>query len=222
MSGSFPEQFGWCRTLHCIDALLNALTCIGPLWLYCSTDQMKKDYTPDQECKPQHQDESKEPHGTHSDEVQRLTTSWTKNSRTQQFKKSPSQIQNQFKTPQEQVPRPCNYTTTTCYDPHLQGFFIWQCHLSRPLDSYIIGSSSYLSSRELPKCSSYLQQHARQSQKQSSGNCRQVELHNHDNCKTVASESNEFELHNHDNCKTVASESNESTCVHCMQVASTS
>ena len=107
-----------------------------------------------------------------------MTTTWTKNSKTrtvsEEFKSSSRQ-------PQDQVPRTCNYTdytTTTCYDPQLQGCFIWQCHLS-PLGSYIIGSAWYLSWRESQKRSSYLQKRSRQAQN------RTVKTVDKLNCKTT-------------------------------------
>jgi hypothetical protein len=108
---------------------------------------------------------------------QRLTTTWTKSSKTQEFKKSPSQVQDNHKI------RLQEHATTlqqhvmilSCRGvSYGSAIFLW------PLCSYIIGSSSYLSSRESKKRSSYLQKRSRQAQKQSSANCRQVELQHDD------------------------------------------
>ena len=71
------------------------------------------------------------------------------------------------------------------------GYFMWHCHPSDPFGSSIIGSSLYLSSGYIQPHSRHVQHVTKPSQKQSSKNCRQVELQNHDNWKTVATESNE-------------------------------
>ena len=83
---------------------------------------------------------------------------------------------------QPQVPRTCN--KQTCYDPQLQGYFIWHCHLSHdPLAAtsldhrctlvqvtYNTFKSNATSCKNIPK-------------NRAVKNCRQVELQNHDNCE---------------------------------------
>ena len=63
-----PKQTGWSRTLFGVDALLNALNCRGFQALDFCIDQVKHDQTPYQESNPQHKEELKHPHGTHTHE----------------------------------------------------------------------------------------------------------------------------------------------------------
>ena len=98
---------------------------------------------------------------------------WTRTPR----QKVPQELKSSSRQPQNQVPRTCH--KQTCYDPQLQGCLIWQCHLSDPFGSYIIGSSLYLSSSYLQKRSRQVQNVARPFQKQSSETVDKL------NCKTM-------------------------------------
>ena len=100
-----------------------------------------------------------------------------KNSKTEGSRRVQIQFKFKFKTTSNQFPRTCN--KQTCYDPQLQGCLIWQCHLSDPFGSYIIGSSLYLSSSYLQKRSRQVQNVARPFQKQSSETVDKL------NCKTM-------------------------------------
>ena len=93
-----PVKFGWCRDLHCIDALLNALNCIGPLALDFKINQMHHDHTPDQESRPQRQDDIKEQHGTYKDRKAEIAKTLEPELQDRRFRKSskPVQVQDNF------------------------------------------------------------------------------------------------------------------------------
>ena len=111
------------------------------------------------------------------EKVHNMRTTATHKDRTFRKSSTTGQVQDNF----NQVPRTCN--KQTCYDPQLQGCLIWHCHLSDPFYSSIIGSSLYLSSSHLQHVQIKYNKLARTSQNGAVKNCRQVELHNHDNCE---------------------------------------
>jgi len=122
-----PKQTGWSRALFGVDALLNALNCRGFQALDFCIDQVKHDQTPYQESNPQHKEELKHPHGTHTHEENKGCTQLGPKAQDKPIQEK-SKSSSSSRQPQDQVPRTCN-KHTTCYDPQLQGRLIWQCHL---------------------------------------------------------------------------------------------
>jgi hypothetical protein len=94
-----PGNSGWWRLPTSIDALLNVLTCVGPLMFDFSINQVKHDHTPDQESKPQrlHWQATWHAQQRRTDE-QRLTTPWTKTPRHNRS----GTVQVKFKTAKQQ------------------------------------------------------------------------------------------------------------------------
>ena len=84
------------------------------------------------------------------------------------------QVQDNF----NQVPRTCNKQTG--YDPQLQGCLIWHCHLSDPFTATSLDHRCTLVQVTYKTFKSSTT-HCKTIPKQSSKNCRQVELQNHDN-----------------------------------------
>ena len=106
-------------------------------------------------------------------------------------KNSPRQkVQEEFKpvqvvkTTSNQVPRTCN--KQTCYDPQLQGYLIWQCHLSDPFTATSLDHLHTLVQQELQQRSSNLQKRSRQVQHVAKpSQNRTVKTVNKLNCKTM-------------------------------------
>ena len=115
------------------------------------------------------------------EEVHNRRTTATHKDRT--FRKSPKtvQVQDNFNSKSKTTSTKFqeHITNMLCYDPQLQGYFIWHCHLSHdPLAATSLDHRCTLV-QVTYKCNK-LQEHPKN---RAVKNCQQVELQNHDNCE---------------------------------------
>ena len=115
-----------------------------------------------------------EPTATHKDRTFR------KSSTTGQVQDNFNQVQIKFNPSSTNMQQ----TNMLCYDPQLQGYFIWHCHLSHdPLAATSLDHRCTLvqvTYNTFKSSANKLQEHPKN---RAVKNCPQVELQNHDNCE---------------------------------------
>ena len=96
------------------------------------------------QCQKQSDKHIKQTHSTHKDrEVQRMPKHLNQNSKTEGSGRVQRQFKFKFKTTSTKFQE--HTTNMLCYDPQLQGYFIWHCHLSHdPLAATSLDHTSTL------------------------------------------------------------------------------